>query len=255
MGERFERYNGGPVKEEDITIGNNFPEIWISDTDEVLCYLGICLSDAEQRTRSPFMQPYYMHGKHSTDKQIADKIKGFYRLADGCIVLDEYVDNGFYHDRTSKSISARVQFPVLDTYYGVMIDRKEDKDLTRAIFGLTYGELTSLLAAYAQVLGTDTGYVTYPKLTRSPRSSNYCDMTDVWIPEQFPYVAFAESGYDFSHVSLWGFYRHVQLLTGCEMNSAISQAFGNAGVSEEVFKRLFDVGNSLYSKKKVTRVP
>ena len=43
MGGLFERYHVEPVKGTDITIGNHFPEVFVSETDEVFCYLGICL--------------------------------------------------------------------------------------------------------------------------------------------------------------------------------------------------------------------
>ena len=93
MGELFERYDVEPVKGKDITISNQFPEVFVSERDEVFCYLGICLNDKSRR--STFMHPYYMQGEHSTDKKIAKEIKGFYRLADGVIILDKYVDSLF----------------------------------------------------------------------------------------------------------------------------------------------------------------
>lgn len=252
MGELFERYDLEPVKGKDIAIGNCFPEFYISDRDEVLCYPGICLAD-DRRRRASFMHPYYMQGRHSTDEQIAKEIRGFYRFADGCVVLDNYVDNRFFDNCAYKKVQASIRFPCPDTYYGVMVGREEDSDLTRALFGLTYEELTSLLEAYAKVMGTYTEYATYSKLTRSIRSENYCDMTDTWIPEKFPYIAFNESNYAFSHVSLWGFYRHVQLLTGCKMRTRFSQLLLKAGAAEEVLKQLFAVGSIACYQTKVTR--
>lgn len=249
MGELFERYNAEPVQGNDITIGNDFPEILISDTDQVFCYFGICLTDERYR-RSLFMCPYDMQGKHSTDKRVSKEIQGFYRLADGCIVLGRYVDNRPYSARIYKRINALIRFPSPGTYYGVLINHEEDEPLTRALFGLTYRELASLLEAYAKVMGTEPPY---PKLTRSISSENYCDLTEALIPAKFPYVALGESGNGFSHVSLWGFYGHVQLLTGCKMESSISQLLLKAGATEEVLQRLFDVGRTIYSQTKVTR--
>lgn len=199
------------------------------------------------------MHPYYRKGKHSTDKKIAKEIKGFYRLAEGCIILDEYVDNRFWGEHTYKKIDVGIRFPHPDTYYAVLVNHKEDTDLTRAIFGLACDELESVLEANAKIVGTYNEYFTYPKLTRSIRSMNYCDMMDVWIPEKFPYIAFSESGYEFSHISLWGCYRHVQLFTGNKLSSAISQLFVKTGVSEDVLKRLFDIGRTIYHQTKVTK--
>ena len=251
MGELFNRYDVDAVKGKDITIGSYFPEVFVSETDEVFCYLGICLNDESRRYT--FMHPYYMQGRHSTDKKIAKEIRGFYRLTEGCIILDGYVDNTFWGDRLYKKIDVGIRFPHPDTYYAVLVDREEDKDLTRAVFGSTCDEIESVLTAYAKIVGTYSEYFTYPKLTRSIRSNNYCDMTDVWIPEKFPYVAFSESGYEFSHISLWGFYRHIQLFTGCRLSSAISLLFLKTGVSEDTLKNIFEIGRSIYHQTKVTK--
>ena len=102
------------------------------------------------------------------------------------------------------------------------------------------------------MMGTNYEFSTYPKLTRSIKNTNFCDITDGWIPEAFPYIAFKESGYDFSHVSFFGFYRHIQLLTGREMNSLISRALLQSGLNEDILKTVFGIGCNLYSQPKVT---
>lgn len=158
------------------------------------------------------------YDKHSTDKKIAQEIKGFYRLTGGCIILDAYVDDAFRGERLYKKLGVGICFPHPDTYFAVLVDQKEDC-----------------------------------LLTRSMRSMNYSDMTDVWIPEKFPYVAFSESGYKFSHISLWGFYRHIQLFTGCKLGSTISQLFLKTGVSTDTLKNLFDIDQSIYYQTKVTK--
>ena len=253
MGEIFDRFEVEPQKGADITIGTRFPEIFVSDRDEIICYLGICLNEDNDERRMRFMYPYYMQGKHSDDKKIADNIYGFYRLADGCIVLDNYVDNKYQKDYLYKRLDTAIRFPCPDTYYAVFNSCEEDDTLSREVFGLCYGELKALLEVYAKILGTYNDYAQFPRLTRSVRSTNFCDMTDIFIPEQFPYIAFDNSGYEFSHVSLWGFYRHIQLLTQCRMNSAISRLFLKEGLSEEILKRLFNIGHSIFSQEKVTK--
>lgn len=60
MGELFNYFDAEPVHGKDITIDNNFPEIYISDLDEVFCYVGICLNDTDDRRRAFFMHPYHM---------------------------------------------------------------------------------------------------------------------------------------------------------------------------------------------------
>ena len=251
MGRLFEQYHVEPVKGTDITIGNHFPEVFVSETDEVFCYLGICLNDESRKYT--FMHPYYMQRKHSTDKKIAKEIRGFYRLAEGCIIMDQYVDSGFRGDRLYKRLDVGIRFPYPDTYYAVLVDQKEDIELTRTIFGLTCDELETVLEAYSKIVGSYSEYITYPKLTRSMKSMNYCDMTEVWIPEKFPYIAFSESGYEFSHISLWGFYRHVQLFTGNQLRSAISRIFLRTGVSEEVLNKLFEIGRRICLETKVSK--
>ncbi len=253
MGKLFDRYDVEPMKGKDITIGKHLPEIFVSDTDKIFFYPGVSLRDDEQRRRASFMHPYYLHGKHSTDEQTSRKTNGFYRIMEGCIVLDDFVDKDFLSDCTYKRINAGVKLPCPDSYYAVFVNQEEDEDLTRGVFGLTYVELTSLLDAYAKVMGTYCEYFTYPKLTRSIKSENFCDMTELWIPEQFPYIAFSDSGYDFSHVSLFGFYRHVQLLTGCKINSAVSRALLKSGIDEEVLNRLFAIGKGFFYQTKVTK--
>ncbi len=252
MGKIFDRYDAAPVKGKDITIGSIFPEVFVSDTDEVLCYTGVCLRDI-LRIRNLFAQPYYIQGVHSNDPEIVNGIKGFYRITDGCVVLDSYVDNLFHGSRTYKKIDAIVAFSGYKKCYAVCVDGEEDKALTRRIFGFTADEIDSLLKAYARTVKIYREDSAYPKLIRSKKYEHFCDIANFWIPEEFPYVAFCESEYDFSHVSLWGFYRHLQLLTGCRADSPISRALLKFGVDERVLKRLFDIGSASFHHTKVTK--
>ena len=163
------------------------------------------------------------------------------------------MDTSYRNKGLYKRLDTAIRFPCSDTYYAVLNNHEEDSVLTREVFGFSYGELKELLEVYAKIPGTYSDYTQFPRLTRSVRSTNFCDMTDIFIPEQFPYIAFDNSGYEFSHVSLWGFYRHIQLLTHCRMNSAISQFFLKEGLSEEILKRLFNIGHSIFSQEKVAR--
>lgn len=154
--------------------------------------------------------------------------------------------------KEKKKVNIGIRFPAVDTYYGVMYDGQEDEILTRAVFGLTYQEIQIVLEAYAKILGTYNIYIQYPRLTRS-RGVNYCELTDVLIPEQFPYITFDESEYDFSHVSLRGFYRHLQLLTKRRLNSLVSKMLLQEGVEEELLKRVLDIGFRSYCQTVVNR--
>ena len=239
MGVLFDRYDSEPIQGENITIGDHHSEIFISETDQIFCYTGICLNGPKQYDESPFFRPLYMHGKHSTDKTIAKEIRSFYRMVNGCIILDDFLDSEFYKDTIYKKIDGGIRFPYPDNYYGTLVEHQEDEDLTRAAFGLTHEELIILLEAYSKVMGTYNEYYAYPKLTRSAQSTNFCDITNLWIPARFPYIAFSNSGYDFSHVSLFGFYRHIQLLTNYKTNSAFGKMLLLSGSSETVLNRIF----------------
>ena len=250
MGYLFDRYDEEPMRGKDITIGDSFFQVFISLSDEVFCYTGVCKNKKDVYEQSLFVHPYYMTGKHSTDKEISEKVKGFYRIIDGYVTLDDYVDSEKYGTRLYKRLDCRIKFPYPDNYYAIFVNNEEDCDVTRKVFGLTYEEIISLLDAYALTMGTYHEYGSYPRLTRSPRSANYCDITETWIPEGFPYIAFKDSGYDFSHVSLFGFYRHIQLLTGYKIDSVISKALLKHGASEEALERIFNLNicNSYLTK-------
>ena len=254
MGHLFDRFDVEPVKGKDITIEDCDCQLFVSETDSVFYYPGMCLYDEDRRGRISFMRPYYLREKHSTDDIVTQEVKGFYRIIDGCFVLDQYVDGRYYGDRLYKKLNCGVRFACpASCDYGVFVNREEDKELTRKIFGLTYYELTDLLDAYAKMMGTNHDYFTYPKLTRSIKNTNFCDITEYWIPETFPYIAFNESMYDFSHVSLFGFYRYIQLLTGRKLNSLISQLLMREGLEEEILKKTFDIGKRSFNQTKVTR--
>ena len=82
----------------------------------------------------------------------------------------------------------------------------------------------------------NTDFETIPELTRSLKSSRFCDMTGVWIPAEFPYIAF-----DDMQVSLYGFYQHIKLLTNCRITSKVSRMLIEEGLDEEILEYLFDI--------------
>ena len=83
MGCLYDYYDVKPIKGKDITIGEHFPQVFISKSDEVFCYTGMCLNENPESTKSLFMQPYYLKGIHSTDKLASKEILAFYRIVDG----------------------------------------------------------------------------------------------------------------------------------------------------------------------------
>lgn len=237
MSELFDQYDVPKIEGNQITIPDHFPAIYVSEDDEVYCFVGVLLDGENRHSIDLHAQPYYMRGMHSTAKKLGAKIKGFFRIAAGCIYLDNYVDNQYDAHKEYKLIEASIQYPTAaSTYYGV----RGHEELTRKIFGLTCAELESVLEAYAKALGTYTPYIQYPRLTRSVRAQNYCDLTNLWIPKQFPYITFEESGFDFSHMSLWGFYRHLQLMLKTAQFD-FAKALRSAGADEAVLQALLKI--------------
>lgn len=248
----FEQYDSIEQLGSKITIPDYFPAIYVSEKNTIYCYIGIFLGE-DHHNHTLYMHPYYMHGKHSTDKRFANRIKGFFRVVNGYITIDKFVDE-MHVDQKYKKLDAFVRYPIAaETYYGIWKKYDdEDEGLTRAVFGLTYSELIPILEGYATVLGIKNDYIQYPRLTRSMRSENYCDITGLIIPAKLPYITFKESSYDFSHVSLWGFYRHVQLLLENSITSRFGKALLVAGVPEESIEALLCVED--YMNSTLTKV-
>ena len=253
MGNLFDSYNVEPKKGKDFTIGDCHNAIFISESDRIFCYQGLYLNDEDGSSARIFKQPYHLRKYHSIDAEILDEVKGFYRVENGCILLDNYIDNGFYGNNLYKKIDCGIHFPCPDNYYAVVVNGRDDENLTRGIFGLIHEEIEALLEAYAITMGTNRVYGTYPRLTRSTTGSNYCELTETWIPRQFPYIAFNESMYEFSHISLYGFYRHVQLVTGKKINSVFSKCLLKSGGTEDILKRVFDIDTQHLCYTKVNK--
>lgn len=191
--------------------------LYLSEYGEVFCFIGVCEINRERRHLLSW--PYYMNGKHSS--KYSAQMLGIYRLTSGCVRLSRFLDHELYAEKKFKHlVEYAVRLPVpASCYYdvhkigdGSSYNSEENEDLTRAAFGLTYQELKQLTQSYAKAFGIDNDWVQYPKITRSVSRDNYCDITGAWIPASFPYIAFSQSDYRYSHVSLYGFYHHVGAL-------------------------------------------
>ena len=249
MSSLFVRLEGEVLQGKDITIPDQMPRILISESDEVFCYTGICVYDPKHPVGSIFAQPFYMHGCHSADLEISDSIIGFYRVIDGCVILDDYVDSGYKRQRLYKSIGCDAWLSFQCRNYSETANKYKAKTLERKIFGLEHSELANLLTAYAKLMGTYNGFNPYPSL-RTAKRSHYCDLTDAWIPEEFPYIAFNDNGYRFSHISLYGFYRHIQLLTNFQTESVFCNELLKYGASKSAITRITSMNNyDLYGEK------
>lgn len=131
------------------------------------------------------------------------------------------------------------------SYFGVIraADSAEDIELTREVFGATLEEIEVVARAFSKVIGR--GYqeiVRLPRSTFSKTQSNACDLTRVLIPKNFPYLAFEQAQYAWSHVSFHGFYRLLSFTCRDTESSPIAKAMVDSGVELQTLSRL--VSNS-----------
>lgn len=137
----------------------------------------------------------------------------------------------------------RIEFPAgASSYFGVTIPGptwQEDADLTRQVFGATRKELEALARGIARITGRDDGpYAEYPSATFSRTRSNRCDISNCLIPKEFPYIAFCGAQYEWSHVSLHGFYRLLKFLCPQERESAVMAALIEDGFDRERLREI-----------------
>lgn len=234
-----------------------YDAIYLSEHGELFCYVGVYSKDKDNIFER---WPHFLVGKHSKDCN--KYINGFFRIKDGCILLSEFIDHEFYNDKKYKSLNKYVvHLPVANScYFGVQkrIETnnswcfEENEELTRACFGLTFDELSYLTKFYAENFGIYNDYIQFPRLTRSMKNDNFCDITEIWIPPKFPYIAFGDSGYDFSHVSLFGFYRHIGALLSIRY-TPLAQIFKNDTSLEEIIRKVVRINDYFSFERKVTR--
>lgn len=145
-------------------------------------------------------------------------------------ITDEVISTEFY-----------VKFPYkVSPYFGVFnSDTKElDVHKTREVFGLTCEELNEILPIVSLVLfntGPLRNYMLRGLRVTSSYSENSCELTDVWIPSDFPYLTATEGSY-ISHLSLYGFYKLIGTL--CGPYSPFRALLQEGGVKEELLTRI-----------------
>lgn len=248
------------ILEEEINCGNiimpeHMPVIYIDEQDNVYCYNGTVDKD-----RFLFESyPYYLAGQKP--EEIKKYIKGYFRIYEGSILYDKIFINertGFNNSLKCKIVPAYVHFPEPnDMSFGVYSKKYEklEDDLTRKVFGLTYLELKGLIECYNKVFKAYpiSTYSRYPSITRSIKNDNFCDINNYWIPERFPYIAFEESNYYLSHVSLGGFYQIIQFITLCNINSHTSKLLIENGLNPGILTNIFNIDNNVYDSIPLNR--
>lgn len=243
----FKSCDSDSIIKQDIVLPKDFPAIFISSSNTVFCYTGTLL---ENETRELNINNYSWKFQEisPTNKIISDNVLGFYRISKGCIIVDSFLDKRV--DDIYKLSKAILKLPqVTNNYFGILEQGTfvEDEVLTREVFGLTHSEITDLLGMYAKIFGTCNDYIEYPRLTKSNKRNNFCDMTNLWIPENFPYITFTSGDYKYSHVSLWGFYQHLQILFHKGINTPICQMFLKNGLEETIVEKIFNIDDYEFS--------
>lgn len=249
----YNRIESPEIKGKDIVLPDRSTEaLYLSENGKFFAFTGIyCKDDREVLLKR---WPYYLVGKHT--KNIRKYMNGLFRIKDGCIVISPFLDHEVYCDKSYKQLTNYyIKMPVANNcYFGVVNiegdERVENEELTRQCFGLTFSQLDYFLEVYAEKIGISNQYIQYPRLTRSMNNDNFCDITGLWIPPQFPYITF-NNDYDFSHVSLYGFYRFIgaMLSTG---SGVFEKLFEYKSFCAEIIKQIKSIHDYFPFEQKVT---
>jgi len=220
----------GFVLGKDIDLSTLSNPIAVDERSGVHCFVGYLSEDM------PDNLPYFSVSvaAHSPKGRGSSR---FISLSRGTLTTSSFLsDDTYYRLRTDR----RLVLPSgAKSYFGVDAPKDnwaEDVSLTQALFGGTLQEVTLVATSMAKVLGRE-GY-DLPRVTFSRQRDNRCDLTNALIPREFPYLAFANAQYDWSHVSLHGFYRLLSLTA--QDRSPIRAAIIRDGVPESLLNRMIE---------------
>lgn len=256
MGHIYEKIEEEEILMKDVILPEHFPAIYIDENDNIYCYHSIIDTD-----RFLFgSHPYWT--KNQKPKKIKNQIRGYFVMEQGSILKsDHFIDEETYsNDRKKcKLLPAYVSLPQPnDSSFGVSCSLKYqdlEEKLTREVFGLTYQELKELLDTYNKTFKCipNSIYSRFPTITRSLKSDNFCDISDIWIPAKYPYIAFRESEYYYSHISIHAFYEHVKFLTMCNIDSHVAKMLIENGLKKEILENLFRISDYHFLGKRITK--
>lgn len=198
----------------------------------IYCFVGY------QREDQKSDLPYYSPSVGLRDLG-GRKSFGFVKLSHGTLMRSSFLsDDEFYRIITNR----RVDFPQgANSYFGIISQEEQEEDiaLCHAIFGGTSEDIATLSVAVAKLTGRSHHEMArLPRLTFSKTKNNSCDLTNCLIPKNFPYIAFADSQYDWSHVSLHGFYRLICILCGNSSRSPAWQYLIEEGIQEDFLRKV-----------------
>ena len=243
MGNIYERIEEEEIICKNILLPESFPAIYIDEYDNIYCYYGII--DKDRFLLKSY--PYWL--KNQKPAKVKNQIRGYFRLENGLILVDkEFVDGkrSFREQVKCKKIPATIKLPSTNNNpYGIYYEKSKEieEELTKKIFGISYDDLSQLIYHFNNCFEmiTQTYYSRYPSITRAIQNDNYCDITEMWIPSGFPYIAFSESGYYYSHISLYGFYQQVKFITLNDIESSVSKKLIQNGLNPKILENLFKI--------------
>lgn len=189
----------------------------------------------------PSTRPYYAVSVAARSPDGRDS-HGFVKLSSGALRYSRF----FRSDSHYRVLNNRIlTLPRgASNYFGVIDSdsREEDPGLTQDLFGGTIDELLTVATAFGKVCGRRHEYAGLPRVTFSNSRENKCEITGCLIPRQFPYIAFAQSQYEWGHVSLFGFYRLLGLTCSSDRDSPIHAALLAEGVDPNSLDRFIEAG-------------
>lgn len=237
----YQRIEEEEIMCKDVLLPECFPAIYIDEYDKIYCYYGIL--DKNRFLLESY--PYWL--KKQSPVEAKKHIRGYFRVENGLILIDEkFIDEKslFKKEVKCKKITAKIQLSGPNNMsYGICYEKSKEieEELTKKIFGISYDDLSQLMYHFNDCFKMikQSCYSRFPSITRSIHSDNYCDITEIWIPAGFPYIAFSKSGEYYSHISLYGFYQQVKFITLNDLSSSISKKLIENGLNPEILKNVF----------------
>lgn len=209
-------------------------ELIVNAAGDVRCYLGY------RSNPQPYNLPWYSPSVALRDKDGLTSHR-FVELRGGLLRTTSLPRS---EDAYQLVVDRWLELPRgADSFFRV-VDRKTrvmDEELTRRLFWGTRADIESIAKALSRVVGRGFHELAqFPRVTFSRTSDNSCDLTGCLIPRDFPYLAFDQSQYTWSHVSLHGFYRLLAFL--CPSKSAVREAIERSDIEAGVLDRLMEAG-------------
>jgi hypothetical protein len=190
--------------------------------------------------KQPLDLPYYYPSVAAKDPNGRTSYR-FVELTRGTLANSGFLrSDGYYRHITDRWL---VLPSGADSYFGVISKDKREEDVaaTRQVFGGTAEDISRVAHTLAQLVGRGRRRVVrLPRVTFSKTRQNQCDFSGCLIPKDFPYVAFDESQYAWSHVSLHGFYHLLSFLCYTKSGNPLRTAMLESELPESILDALIE---------------